>query len=253
MVVGLAWTLRAIQGAPAMPAAPAASFRKSRRPVLDFAGCAMPLPPVCDASSHYAGPGVLSAAETARLGPTSAAMILLPGQTHRQGRPRPSPTPGPALSGSGDRLLHEDVVGEDERGHRLHHGDGAREHARVVTPAALDGGALTRHAHGALLAHDSGRGLERDAKVDRLTVGDSALHSTRAIGARPHLVALHVELVVVLGAAQVRAREPRADLEALARRQAEYGLGQVGLEAIEYGLAPAARTATHGTGYDAAE
>src|SRR5207245_11722153 len=113
MVVGLAWTLRAIQGAPAMPAAPAASFRKSRRPVLDFAGCAMPLPPVCDASSHYAGAGVLSAAETARLGPTSPAMILLAGHPHRQARPRPSPTPGPARSRSGARPLPEGVVGEE--------------------------------------------------------------------------------------------------------------------------------------------
>src|SRR2546425_10432664 len=52
MVVGLAWALRAIQGAPTTPAAPAASFRKSRRRVLDGAGRAMPYPLVYGASSR---------------------------------------------------------------------------------------------------------------------------------------------------------------------------------------------------------
>jgi hypothetical protein len=44
MVDGFAWTLRAIQGAPTTPAAPAASFRKSRRLGFSFAGFAMRFP-----------------------------------------------------------------------------------------------------------------------------------------------------------------------------------------------------------------
>src|SRR5207302_6948709 len=89
----------------------------------------------------------------------------------------------------------------------------------------------------ALLLHDGRGRLEGDAEVDRLAVGDASLHAARAIGARPHLVAFHVELVVVLRAAQIGAREARADLEGLARRQAQHRLGQIGLEAIEHGLA----------------
>src|SRR5882724_6069050 len=88
MVDGLASTLRAIQGAPVMPAAPAApaaSFRKSRRPVLDFSGCAMPFPLMCEASAHHAGPGILSRVEAARLDPAVAAIDPARGRMNRQG------------------------------------------------------------------------------------------------------------------------------------------------------------------------
>ena len=54
IVDGLASTFRAIHGAPVMPtapAAPAANFRKSRRPGLDSVGFAMLFPLVCDRSS----------------------------------------------------------------------------------------------------------------------------------------------------------------------------------------------------------
>src|SRR6185503_15819656 len=44
MDVGFASTLRAIQGAPLMPAAPAASFRTSRRAGFECAGSAMDVP-----------------------------------------------------------------------------------------------------------------------------------------------------------------------------------------------------------------
>src|SRR5438093_5812692 len=44
MDTGLAWALRETQGPAATPAAPAASFRKSRRVAFDRAGCAMYFP-----------------------------------------------------------------------------------------------------------------------------------------------------------------------------------------------------------------
>mgnify|MGYP003694485461 CR=1 FL=1 len=51
MVAGFAWALRAIQGAPTTPVAPAASFRKSRRLGLNGAAFDMPFPLVCDTGS----------------------------------------------------------------------------------------------------------------------------------------------------------------------------------------------------------
>src|SRR5882762_10447943 len=96
---------------------------------------------------------------------------LIPAPSYNAfGGARPSPTSASIVrtvdSDSGDRLLHEGVVGEDERGHRLNHRDGAWEHARIMAPAALDGRVLMRHTHRSLLAHDGGRGLEGDAEVD---------------------------------------------------------------------------------------
>src|SRR6266542_3194457 len=150
-------------------------------------------------------------------------------------------------------LTPERVVGKDESGHGFDHGDGAGQDARVVTAAAGDGGVLVMDAHGVLLAHDRRGRLEGHAEVDRLAVGDAALDAARAIGSRADTLAVHVELVVVLGSAQVGAGEAGADLEALAGGQAQHPLGQVGLEPVEHRLAPAGRAATHGAGHDAAE
>ena len=89
-----------------------------------------------------------------------------------------------------------------------------------------------------------GRGrLERDAEVDRLAVRDTALNAAAPIRTGPHAVPVHVELVVVLAPGELGPREPRADLEPLARRQAQNRLGQVRLEPVEDGLAPAGRAA----------
>src|SRR5881409_1532164 len=70
IVDGLASTLRAIQGAQAMPAAeaaPAASFRKSRRPVLDFGLC-HPLSPLCMAAVLCDASIAVTCPECARAG-----------------------------------------------------------------------------------------------------------------------------------------------------------------------------------------
>ena len=108
-------------------------------------------------------------------------------------------------------------------------------------------------AHGVLLAHHRRGRLERDAEVHRLAVGDAALHAAAAIGARPHAIALHVEGVVVLEPGEIGAGEAGADLEALARRQAQHRAGEVGLEAVEDRLAPARRTAARHARHDAAQ
>src|SRR5207249_1796843 len=81
----------------------------------------------------------------------------------------------------------------------------------------------------------------------------AALNAAAAVAARAHAVALHVELVVVLQAGEVGAGEAGADLEALAGRQAEHRLRQVGLEPVENRLTPARRAPPNGAGDRTAE
>src|SRR5712691_3318781 len=80
MDTGLAWALRETQGPEATPAAPAASFRKSRRVAFDCAGRAMDFPLICDVDGRRR-------LELRRPGsdPAPAAMIVPRGQGHRQG------------------------------------------------------------------------------------------------------------------------------------------------------------------------
>src|SRR5689334_23854242 len=59
MDVGLAWACRETHGPAATPAAPAASFRKSRRDAFTCAGCTMLFPLVRDLDG---GPSVVNAA-----------------------------------------------------------------------------------------------------------------------------------------------------------------------------------------------
>src|SRR6266851_528969 len=84
MLTGLAWALRETQGPAATPAAPAASFRKSRRVAFDRAGCAMDVPLMCgmDGSSIVEPPALERGAPGSD--PAPAAMILPRGQGHRQ-------------------------------------------------------------------------------------------------------------------------------------------------------------------------
>src|SRR6266540_5079373 len=106
MLTGLAWALRETQGPAAMPAAPPASFRKSRRVVFDRAGCVIHSP-LCvtwmalgtlsrvrvgrllEAGGHVPEGSPASStrpgAEPTGPDPAPAAMILLPGQGPRQG------------------------------------------------------------------------------------------------------------------------------------------------------------------------
>ena len=123
----------------------------------------------------------------------------------------------------------------------------------IVAPAPKQGGVLVMDVHRILLGHDRRGGLEGHAEVDGLAVGDAALDAAAPVGAGAHAIAVHVELVVVLAAGEVSAREAGADLEALAGGQAQDGLGEVGLQPVEDGLAPARRAAAHRAGHRAAQ
>ena len=68
-----------------------------------------------------------------------------------------------------------------------------------------------------------------------------------------HAIAFLDERVVVLGALEQRAREAGADLKPLARGKAEHGLGEIGLELVEDGLAEADRRVADDAGHHAAE
>src|SRR5215470_465833 len=111
----------------------------------------------------------------------------------------------PSLAAA-DRLVAQGVVGEDEGGHGLHHGDRAGQHAGVVAAAPAQRGVLAVDGHRALLGHDRRGRLEGHAEVDGLAVSDPALDAAAAVGARAHAVAVHVELVVVLAPGEVRPR-----------------------------------------------
>src|SRR5215510_10443427 len=98
--------------------------------------------------------------------------------------------------------------------------------------AAPDGGVPSLCAHCRLLAHDGRSGLEGDAEVHRLAVGDPALYTAAAVRARAHAIAVHVERVIVLEPSQVGAGKAGADLEALAGGQAQHRASQVCLETV---------------------
>src|SRR6266571_1004115 len=66
MDTGLAWALRETQGPAATPAAPAVSFRKSRRVAFDCAGLAMNFP-LCETWMDDPAPGAGVSSRAARL------------------------------------------------------------------------------------------------------------------------------------------------------------------------------------------
>src|SRR5882672_2354470 len=66
MLTGLAWALRETPGPAATPAAPAVSFRKSRRVAFDGAGLAMNFP-LCETWMDDPAPGAGVSSRAARL------------------------------------------------------------------------------------------------------------------------------------------------------------------------------------------
>ena len=136
-------------------------------------------------------------------------------------------------------VVAEGVVEEDEGGHGFDHGDGAGEDARVVAAAAAEGGVLEVLVHGVLLVHDGGDGFEGDAEVDGFAVGDAALDAAGAVAGGEDAAVFGADGVVVLEAGEADAIKAGADVEALGGGEAEHGFGEVGLEAVEDGFAPA--------------
>src|SRR5262249_52227333 len=64
-----------------------------------------------------------------------------------------------------------------------------------------------------LFAQHRGGGLERDAKIDGLAVGDAALDAPGTIRQGAHLAGFHAERIVVLQTGQQDAAEAGADVE----------------------------------------
>src|SRR5262245_13660080 len=108
-----------------------------------------------------------------------------------------------------------------------------------MAATAFESRVLEVHIHCVLLMHDGGHRLEGHAKIDGLAIGDPALDAARPVGDRAHPAATHAKGVVVLTARQEDPAEARPDVESLRGRQAEHGFGQIGLEPVEDGFAPA--------------
>lgn len=111
------------------------------------------------------------------------------------------------------------MVHEDERGHRLNHRHGARQHARVVTATAFERGVVKGCVHRVLLVHDRGDGLERRAKENRLTVRDAALDAAGTVRGRENFSVLGSKRIVVFAPRQQNAAETGADFKRLRRGQ----------------------------------
>ena len=95
--------------------------------------------------------------------------------------------------------------------------------------------------HSLLGAHDGRRRLESRPNHDVLPVADAALYAAGAVGASPDSARVIVEEIVVFGAGHRDAAETGADLEALAGRQREHRLREVGLQLVEHRLAQTRR------------
>ena len=111
----------------------------------------------------------------------------------------------------------------------------------------LEFGILTIDGDGFLTAHDGGGGLEGDPENDGFPIGNATLHAAGTVGRGANPAIDHAEGVVVLAAGEQRAREARADLEALGGGNREHRLGEVGFELVEDRLAEAGRAVADDT------
>ena len=122
-----------------------------------------------------------------------------------------------------------------------------------MTAAALERGILSLVIDGILFAHDGGDGFEGDAEVEGGAIGDAALDTAGTVGGCGDLAILGTERIVMLRAGHQDAVEPGAEIKSFGGRQAEHGLGEVGLEAVEDRFAPTGRHAAGDAEDDAAD
>lgn len=80
------------------------------------------------------------------------------------------------------RVLGQDGIHDDQRGHGLDNGDGAGDNARVVASLGLEHTLALVVGHCVLGLADGGGGLETDGKVDWCAVGDAALDAAGVVG-----------------------------------------------------------------------
>src|SRR5687767_10474497 len=82
------------------------------------------------------------------------------------------------------RFMAERMIHQHQRRHRFHHRHGARQYARIVTATTFQGRVLKFDIHGVLFVHDRGDGLESDAEVNGLAIGDTALDAAGTVAGR---------------------------------------------------------------------
>src|ERR1017187_2231068 len=145
------------------------------------------------------------------------------------------------------RALPQRVVHEHERGHRLDHRHGARQHAGIVTATALERGVVKGFINRVLRLHDGGDGLERGAEENRFAVRDAALDAAGTVRGGENFSVLRAKGVVVLQTGQQNSSKTVAALETFARGQAQHGLGEIGFELVEHRFAPAGGHAARNT------
>ena len=111
-----------------------------------------------------------------------------------------------------------------------------------MTTLGLKGTLLQTVGGSSLSLADGSSGLESNAEVDVGTVGDTTLDTAGVVGLGGQVGGAggslrHDEGVVVDGAGHLAAAEAGADLEALGGGNAEHGVGELGLQLVEAGLA----------------
>ena len=90
------------------------------------------------------------------------------------------------------------VVYKDKRGHCFDHRNRSWQDARIMPATCLEGRIVKADIYCLLLVHYRCDGLERNAKVDCLAVGDAALDPARTIRCRINLSSLRAKRIVVL-------------------------------------------------------
>src|SRR4029434_9830816 len=109
--------------------------------------------------------------------------------------------------------LAEGVIAENQSGHGLNHGHGAREDAGIVAAAGLQLGFFAADGDGRLRTEDGCGGLEANAEEDRLPLSNAALDTAGAISLSAHAAFFHIEEIVVFGAFLLSSGESAADFE----------------------------------------
>lgn len=114
------------------------------------------------------------------------------------------------------RVLDEELVHDDQRGHSLNDRDGAGDDTRIVPPAGGEDSGGSVVLGGFLRPRDGRWGFETDPEVDVLSVGDPTLDTAAPVcrGGEGVVVSLD-EHVVVVAPGDLGSTEAGTDLKRL--------------------------------------
>ena len=116
------------------------------------------------------------------------------------------------------------MVEHHQSSHSLNHRHGTGHHTRVVTPFGLELPLVAMNIEHRLLAQLGSYGLECRTEIDGLSVTDTPLHTSRAVGkGRDSSLAVY-KAVVLLRAPLADAIEAAPVVEALAGIDAQHGI-----------------------------